>query len=250
MSAREPKASIAWLEPGEPFPPVNMACGAGSATPGLLAASRHLDTPTLLRAYGAGIFPWYSVGEPVLWWSPDPRMALVPQQFRVHRSFRKQLQKFVADPACEIRIDSAFEQVILACASGPRPGQGGSWIVPAMRSAYMDLHQRGFAHSVETWVQGEMTGGLYCVTLGQALFGESMFTRVSGASRIALAALVGLCQAHGIGMIDCQQNTAHLGLLGARELARTDFCRHMALAQAREGPIWKFEPLYWKYILS
>ena len=158
--------------------------------------------------------------------------------------------KFVADPACEIRIDSAFEQVILACASGSRPGQRGTWIVPAMRRAYIELHQRGFAHSVETWVQGQLTGGLYCVALGQALFGESMFTRVSGASRIALAALVALCRAHGIGMIDCQQNTAHLSLLGAREVARADFCQHMALAQTREGPVWKFEPLYWKYIPS
>ncbi len=250
MSTRERKTAVAWLEPGQPFPGVATASGQDSATPGLLAATRHLDTPTLLHAYGSGIFPWYSEGQPVLWWSPDPRMVLVPEQFRVHRSFRKQLQKFVADPACEIRIDSAFEQVILACASGSRPGQRGTWIMPAMRRAYIELHQRGFAHSVETWVQGQLTGGLYCVALGQALFGESMFTRVSGASRIALAALVGLCRAHGIGMIDCQQNTAHLSLLGAREVARADFCQHMALAQTREGPVWKFEPLYWKYIPS
>ena len=250
MSARARRTAIAWIEAGEPFPDVATACGQDSATPGLLAASRHLDTPTLLRAYGSGIFPWYSEGQSVLWWSPDPRMALAPEQFRVHRSFRKQLQKFIADPGCEIRIDSAFEQVILACASAPRPGQRGTWIVPAMRSAYIELHQRGFAHSVETWVHGELTGGLYCVALGQALFGESMFSQVSGASRMALAALVALCLAHGVGMIDCQQNTAHLSLLGAREIARADFCQHMARAQTQEGLVWKFEPLYWKTILS
>lgn len=250
MSAREHRAPIAWVEPGEPFPDVATACSHDSATPGLLAASGHLDTPTLLRAYSSGVFPWYSEGQPVLWWSPDPRMVLVPEQFRVHRSFRKQLQRFTADPSCEIRINSDFEQVILSCAKAPRIGQRGTWIVPAMQRAYIDMHQRGHAHSVETWVKGELTGGLYCVALGQALFGESMFSRVSGASRIALAALVALCRAHGVGMIDCQQKTQHLSLLGAQEMARADFCQHMAVAQMRKGPDWKFETVYWDDILS
>jgi leucyl/phenylalanyl-tRNA--protein transferase len=249
MRTQDDRLPIAWLEAGDAFPEVTQACGPRTPTPGLLAAGRQLDTPTLLRAYRAGIFPWFSDDQPVLWWSPDPRMVLVPGEFRVHRSFRKLLRKFTSDPACEVRVDSAFEQVILGCASSPRAGQNGTWIVPKMRRAYTDLNRSGFAHSVETWIDGELAGGLYCVALGQAVFGESMFTRVSGASRVALAALVAMCRQHGIGMLDCQQHTAHLRLLGAREIARSDFCRHMLSAEACAAPVWKFDPVYWKHLL-
>jgi leucyl/phenylalanyl-tRNA--protein transferase len=249
MTTPDSRPAIAWLEAGDPFPDVSLACGAQTPTPGLLAAGRHLDRPTLLGAYRAGIFPWFSDDQPVLWWSPDPRMVLVPGEFRVHRSFRKQLRKFTSDPTCEVRMDSAFEQVILECASSPRPGQNGTWIVPKMRRAYTDLHRAGFAHSVEAWIDGQLAGGLYCVSLGQAVFGESMFSRASGASRVALAGLVAFCRQHGIGMLDCQQHTGHLSLLGAREIPRADFCRHMLAAQARAAPAWKFDPVYWKHIL-
>ena len=249
MKAQDRAPVIAWIEPGAAFPDLDDACGPNTTTPGLLAASRHLDTATLLRAYASGIFPWFSQGQPVLWWSPDPRMVLLPGRFRVHRSFRKQLIKFIADSACEIRIDSAFEQVIQDCASGKRPGQSGTWIVAKMRRAYIELHRAGFAHSVETWIDGKLAGGLYCVALGRAVFGESMFTRRSGASRVALAALVAFCRQHGIGMIDCQQNTAHLRMLGAQDIGRPDFCSRILVAQALASPVWKFDPVYWKHIL-
>ena len=241
---------IRWLESGEDFPDVATACAQGSATPGLLAAGAQLDTATLLRAYGAGIFPWFTDGQPVLWWSPDPRMVLQPGDFKMHRSFRRKLRDFLADPSCEVRIDAAFAEVIRACASSPRRGQQGTWIVPKMQQAYIKLHQDGHAHSVETWIDGQLAGGLYCVALGRAVFGESMFSRTSGASRIALAALVALCRQHGVESIDCQQETSHLALLGAREIRRSDFCRHIAAAQAEAPALWKFQTVYWNQLRS
>ncbi len=240
---------LPWLQAGEDFPPVNQAWGADSDAPGLLAAGGALDVPTLRRSYSQGIFPWFSTGQPILWWSPDPRMVLQVAQFRLHRSLRKTLQKFSRDPACEIRFDSGFEQVIRACAGSPREGQDGTWIVPPMVQAYGELHRAGQAHSVETWINGELVGGLYCVALGRAVFGESMFTRVPDASKIALAALVAFCRRAGIIMIDCQQNTSHLASLGAREMPRADFLRHVEAAQQQPGPRWRFEPLYWRELM-
>ena len=239
-----------WLQPGDPFPPVETACGAESPTPGLLAASRHLDLATLRRAYAAGIFPWYSAGQPVLWWSTDPRMVLPVSEFRVHRSFRKQLSRFRQAHHCEIRIDSGFASVIGACANVQRPGQHGTWIVPAMQQAYVALHHAGLAHSVETWINGQLAGGLYCVAMGRAVFGESMFSKVSGASKIALAALVAMCRAQGVIQIDCQQNTAHLASLGARAIARRDFCAHVKLARDQAPPLWEWRPVYWDQIAT
>ncbi|MDP1655217.1 MAG: leucyl/phenylalanyl-tRNA--protein transferase [Hylemonella sp.] len=239
---------LPWLDPGDDFPPVNQAWGTNSEAPGLLAAGGQLDVPTLCQAYAEGIFPWFSTGQPILWWSPDPRMVLNVAKFRLHRSLKKTLQKFLATPGCEVRIDSAFDQVIEACAGSAREGQSGTWIVPPMVQAYRALHRAGFAHSVETWIDGKLVGGLYCVALGQAVFGESMFTRVSDASKIALAALVCFCRQHGIRQIDCQQNTRHLASLGAREISRADFLSEVHLARRESSPPWHFEPLYWEQL--
>ncbi|MBP6404809.1 MAG: leucyl/phenylalanyl-tRNA--protein transferase [Ramlibacter sp.] len=240
---------LPWLEPGEPFPDVARAWGASDPAPGLLAAGGALDVATLTSAYGRGVFPWFSEGQPILWWSPDPRMVLHVDEFRLHRSLRRTLMQFRLDARCEIRIDSAFDDVIRACAGSPRPGQSGTWIVPQMVAAYQTLARAGQAHSVETWINGELVGGLYCVALGRAVFGESMFTRVPDASKIALAALVALCRQHQVRLIDCQQNTRHLASLGAREIERAAFVNHVAQAATEPGPSWHFEPVYWQQLL-
>jgi leucyl/phenylalanyl-tRNA--protein transferase len=229
---------IALLRPGDPFPPLESAWGADTPAPGLLAAGGALDVPTLVAAYRQTIFPWFSEGEPIMWWSPDPRMVLDAREFRLHRSLRKTLARFVADPACEIRIDSAFERVMAQCAAAPRQGQSGTWIVPPMRRAYAALHRAGHAHSVETWVGGQLVAGLYCVALGRAVFGESMFTAISNGSKIALCALIAFCRAHGIPLIDCQQNTRHLAFMGARERPRTWFAAQVAQLAAQPAPAW------------
>lgn len=242
--------SLPWLAPGQEFPPVHLAWASGTPAPGLLAAGNDLSIASLSNAYARGIFPWFSAGQPILWWSPDPRMVLKVDQFRLHRSLKKTLHKFRLIPDCEIRIDTSFEQVIQACAISPRDGQGGTWIVPDMVQAYVALHKAGLAHSVETWVNGELAGGLYAVALGQAVFGESMFTRVPDASKIALAALVCFCRHHGIGLIDCQQNTRHLASLGAHEIPRSDFLTHVASAHRQPPPVWHFDPLYWRKLFS
>jgi leucyl/phenylalanyl-tRNA--protein transferase len=218
--------------------------------PGLLAAGGALDVDTLMQAYSNCVFPWFSEDQPILWWSPDPRMVLQTARFKLHRSLRKTLMRFVETPGCELRVDHGFEAVIEACSRSPRVGQSGTWIVPDMVTAYTNLHHAGHAHSVETWIDGELAGGLYCVALGGAVFGESMFTRRPDASKIALAALVSLCRRFGVQMIDCQQNTAHLASLGAHEMARKRFVAHVALARQQQGPQWHFEPVYWSEILS
>lgn len=241
--------NLPWLDPGDPFPAASRAWGGAQPVPGLLAAGGALDVPTLKRAYSGGIFPWFSDGQPILWWSTDPRMVLFTAEFTLHRSLRRTLARFGADPRCEIRVDSAFSQVIAACASSDRPGQSGTWIVPEMVHAYEQFHQAGFAHSVETWIDGELAGGLYCVCLGQAVFGESMFTRVPDASKIALAALVAICRRAAIPLIDCQQNTQHLASLGAREIPRSDFVAAVAQNASRPPPEWRFEPVYWRDLL-
>ena len=237
------------LAPGQDFPPVAQAWGPESAAPGLLAAGGSLDVESLCRAYGNTIFPWFSEGQPVLWWSPDPRMTLDVNNFKLHRSLRQVLQKFTTSPKCEIRFDTAFDQVIQACASSLRNGQPGTWIVPDMVQAYTNLHRAGFAHSVETWIDGQLVGGLYCVALGKAVFGESMFTRVPNASKIALAALVSFCKSNGISMIDCQQNTQHLASLGASEISRAEFLVHTGAATLKPPPKWVFDALYLKNLL-
>ncbi len=246
----KPHRRVPWLEPGEPFPDLRTAWGAGDPAPGLLAAGGDLSVSTLERAYRHGIFPWYSGDQPVLWWSPDPRMVLSTHSFRLHRSLRKTLQRFLATPGCEVRVDHDTPAVIRACAASERPGQSGTWIVEEMIEAYADFHRAGFVHSVETWIGDELCGGLYCVSIGRAVFGESMFARRTDASKIALAALVALCRAQGASRIDCQQNTRHLASLGAREVPRSDFVTQLA-SDVRQPPLaWRFEPVYWSQLLN
>ncbi len=236
---------LLWLEPGQAFPDPQLAWDAHSPAPGLVAAGAALDTPTLLSAYRHGIFPWFGPEDPPLWWSPDPRMCLRPTAFHLRRSLRQTLRRFATRPGCEIRMDTAFHDVISACAGAARTGQNGTWIVPAMVQAYVELHQAGWAHSVETWIDGELVGGLYLVAVGRAVFGESMFMRQTDASKIALAALVALCQLHEVPLIDCQQNTRHLASLGASEIPRQDFLDSLARAQHEPPITWLFEPIYW-----
>ena len=208
---------IPWLEKGTPFPPVRSALKKPN---GLLAAGGDLSPERLLEGYRRGIFPWYSEGDPILWWSPDPRMVLFPAEFRISRSLGKTLR----NRRYEARFDSAFEDVIASCAA-PRKGESGTWIGQAMVEAYMELHRLGYAHSVETWVAGDLAGGLYGVAMGGVFFGESMFSRVRDASKIALAALVAHLKSAGFGLIDCQMHTRHLETLGAREIPRAQFSR-------------------------
>ena len=246
---RNPK-SVPWLTTGEDFPPVSQAWAESDPAPGLLAAGGSLDIQTLLKAYGQGIFPWFSPGQPILWWSPEPRMVLQTRDFKLQRSLQKTLRRFVLEPGCSLRFDTVFERVIKACAQTPRDGQPGTWIVPEMIDAYTNLHRAGHAHSVETWVDGELVGGLYCVNLGHMVFGESMFSHQSDASKIALAGLVAFCKAQGIAMIDCQQNTAHLASLGAAEIARADFVDQIKQNARKPSPVWIFDTLYWQQILK
>ncbi|RYF70995.1 MAG: leucyl/phenylalanyl-tRNA--protein transferase [Comamonadaceae bacterium] len=241
---------IPWLAPEDPLPAAAAAWGAQDPIPGLLAAGGELSVGRLLQAYGGGVFPWFSDGQPILWWSPDPRMVLEVDRFRLHRSLRRTVDRFRRTPGCAIRIDHDFEAVIRACAAAPRAGQSGTWIVPEMVEAYRALYAAGHAHSVETWVDGELVGGLYCVAIGRAVFGESMFARRPDASKLALSALVGFCRHHGMHMIDCQQNTAHLASLGAREMPRDEFIGHIARSRHLPASEWDFTPVYFEELLS
>ena len=246
---KKQKPPLPWLHPGDAFPPLSTAWGKEDVAPGLLAAGGILDTPTLLRAYASGIFPWFSDGQPILWWSPDPRMVLQVQHFKLHRSLRKALLLFEARDDCEIRMDTCFESVIRACATKPRNGQSGTWIVEEMIDAYVALNQSGHAHSVETWINGVMVGGLYCINIGGMVFGESMFAHTTDASKIALAALVAWCRAHEIEWIDCQQNTQHLASLGAFEIPRDKFEAHLRKTAEQHEPSWHFSHCCWSYLI-
>jgi leucyl/phenylalanyl-tRNA--protein transferase len=212
---------IPWLRAHTPFPPIDTAL---SDPNGLLAASADLGPDRLVEAYRRGIFPWYAQGDPVLWWSPDPRMVLFVDEFRIRRS----LAKVVRARRFEIRFDTAFRDVMVACASVPRPGQYGTWITSGVIDAYWALHRRGLAHSAEAWNGRELVGGLYGVTIGRMFFGESMFARETDASKVALVHLVDLLRARGMPMIDCQQETAHLASFGARPIPRREFAERLA----------------------
>ena len=206
---------IPWLANDAPFPPVERAL---SVPNGLLAAGGDLSAARLLAAYRNGIFPWFNPREPILWWSPDPRMVLIPAEFRISRSFAKTLR----NSGHEVRCDTVFEQVMRGCAA-PRAAQSGTWIGEDMIAAYCELHQSGYAHSVETWMNGRLVGGLYGISIGRMFYGESMFSLVSNASKIALAHLARQLERWQFGMIDCQMNTPHLASLGAREIPRSEF---------------------------
>ena len=195
----------------------------------MLAAGADLGCDTLLRAYANGIFPWFSEGDPILWWSPDPRLVLRPDQFHCQRSLARRLRR----NDFQFSIDAAFAEVIERCADTPRHGESGTWIVPAMAEAYIRLHQQGHAHSIEVWQQGRLVGGLYGVCLGSTFFGESMFSLVSDASKAALALLCGVSPALGIEQIDCQVETAHLRSLGASNISRDAFIENLGNARPR-----------------
>ena len=207
---------IPWLESADAFPPLELAL---SEPNGLLCAGGDLSPQRIVQAYMRGIFPWYSKDEPILWWSPDPRMVLVPAEFRISRSLRKTLRK----GHYRIRLDNNFAAVIRACARTPRAGQAGTWITAEMQAAYGKLYELGYAHSVETWVDDALVGGLYGLAIGKMFYGESMFSHASDASKIALAHLARFLDAQGFGLIDCQMNTPHLASLGAREIPRNAF---------------------------
>lgn len=220
------------------FPPVETALADPN---GLLAMGGDLSVERLLDAYRHGIFPWFNPGEPILWWSPDPRMVLVPGEVRVTRSLAKRMR----NAGFELRIDTAFVDVMRACAA-PRPplgrasggvplaeaapweGAGGTWISPAMVAAYSRLFDAGYAHSVETWRDGRLVGGLYGVAIGRMFYGESMFSREPDASKIALLRLARQLDAWRFGLIDCQMETAHLASMGARTMPRTAFTARLA----------------------
>ena len=211
---------ISWLVDDAPFPSVESALVDPN---GLLCAGGDLSAERILSAYRQGIFPWFSAGQPILWWSPDPRMVLIPDEFKVSRSLRKTLKS----GHYEIRLDSDFAGVINRCAHTERPGQPGTWITPEMRLAYQQLHELGWAHTVETWQDGVLTGGLYGLAIGRMFYGESMFSLRTDASKIAAAHLARFLEHQEFGMVDCQMRTDHLASLGAREIPRAVFLEHM-----------------------
>jgi len=196
---------------------------------GLLALGGDLRPQRLCQAYRRGIFPWFNPGDPILWWSPDPRTLLYPARFHASRSLRKVLRR----AEHRVSLDQDFGAVIRACAA-PREPDGGTWLVPEMIAAYERLHELGFAHSVEVWLEGELVGGLYGVAIGAAFFGESMFSRASNGSKIALAHLCAQLHDWDFKLIDCQMRTEHLISLGAAEVPRADFIRR--LEQLRDLP--------------
>ena len=207
---------LTWLGAGRSFPPVDKALKDPN---GLLAAGGDLSPGRLLEAYRHGIFPWYSGDEPLLWWSPDPRMVLFCAELKVSRSLGKNLR----NKGYELRVDTAFRQVLKGCASREH-----TWLGREMQAAYLALHQAGHAHSVETWLQGDLVGGLYGVAIGRMFYGESMFSRATDASKVALVGLVGFLKERGFPLIDCQVHTPLLESLGAREIPRRAFLRQVA----------------------
>ena len=220
---------IAWLDSTAPFPDVADAL-TGDDAPGLLAAGADLSPQRLLDAYRHGIFPWFSEGQPILWWSTDPRMVLMTADFKISASLKKTLRKVARSAATDgrwqVRFDSAFEAVMRACAA-PRKDGNGTWISEQIIDGYMGLHSLGYAHSCELWLADELVGGAYGVSIGKMFYGESMFARVTDGSKIALAYLVHFLQSEGVTMIDCQQETGHLASLGAAPISRTQFLAHL-----------------------
>jgi leucyl/phenylalanyl-tRNA--protein transferase len=206
---------LTWLEAGDGFPPVEAALKEPN---GLLAAGGDLSPLRLLEAYRRGIFPWYSGDEPLLWWSPDPRMVLHCDELKVSRSLGKNLR----NKGYEVRVDTAFKQVLKGCSSRRQ-----TWLGPQMQEAYLALHRAGHAHSFETWLAGDLVGGLYGVAIGRMFYGESMFSRATDASKVALVGLVGLLKEKGFPLIDCQVHTPLLASLGAREIPRRAFLRQV-----------------------
>ena len=222
---------IPWLDSDTPFPPVDSALTEEDGAAGLLAAGADLSPQRLLDAYRQGIFPWFSDGQPILWWSTNPRMVLMVDRFKISKSLKKSLRKLQNNPDIEFKFDSAFEMVMRACAE-PRMDEdgnaGGTWITEPMVAAYTELHQLGIAHSTEMWMDGELVGGAYGICLGRMFYGESMFSRVRDGSKLAFAHLVHFLKSQQVRMIDCQQQTRHLASLGAAPVSRSEFIRHIS----------------------
>jgi len=213
---------IPWLVIDTPFPSVESALTEEQGAAGLLAAGADLSAERLLDAYRHGIFPWFSEDQPILWWSTDPRMVLYTDQFKLSKSLKKALKKLQHNPDVEFKFDSAFESVMRACAT-PRSDGAGTWISEQMICAYTELHRLGYAHSSEVWMNGELVGGAYGLCIGRMFYGESMFSRVTNASKMALAQLVFFLKSQNVKMIDCQQETGHLASLGAVPISRNEF---------------------------
>ena len=226
---------LVWLDPEDPFPPVDQAL---TEPPGLLAAGGELSIERLRQAYSQGIFPWFNPGEPILWWSPHPRMVLPPDALHLSHSLRKKLRQIgrhqaLGDLDIVVTVDCAFDDVLTACAQTPRHGVSHTWITDEMMLAYQAWHRAGQVHSIETWMHGKLAGGLYGVCLGSMFFGESMFAWQTDASKIALAHLVKFLSRSGCTLIDCQMETTHLASLGARVMSRDVFCQHVRQAVAQ-----------------
>ena len=235
---------IPWLETDSPFPHPSTALTEKDGAAGLLAAGADLSAERLLYAYKNGIFPWFSDGQPILWWSTDPRMVLQVQDFKLSLSLKKRLRQVSKDPRWVVRFDTAFEDVMRACAA-PRGEEHGTWISEDIVAGYCDLHKLGYAHSTEVWLDGELVGGAYGVCIGRMFYGESMFSRRSNASKVAFAHLIRQLTALGVGLIDCQMYTEHLASLGGREIPRALFIDHLqrlTAAPARRDA-WLIESL-------
>lgn len=215
---------LTWLSDDGTFPSPETALAEPAGHNGLLAAGGDLSPERLIAAYTQGIFPWYAEGQPILWWSPDPRMVLIPNALKISRSLRKTLR----NKTYSVRFDTAFMQTITACALISRRWQDGTWINADMMAAYERLHHLGYAHSVETWIDGELAGGLYGIALGGVFYGESMFSHHRDASKIALAHLCAYLKQQEFGIIDCQMETSHLTSLGAQLMPRSEFTATLA----------------------
>ncbi len=239
---------LPWLKDGIAFPHPERAWGADSPAPGLLAAGAELTPKRLIQAYSQGIFPWFSAGQPVLWFCTDPRMVLRPTQFAGHHALIKKIRKLRREQRLIVTFDHDFVQVMRHCAQMPRAEQKGTWIGPEMMQAYALLHQQGLAQSVTTWIDGHLAGGLYAVTLGRMVFGESMFSLQSDGSKIALSALVAWALSHQLPLIDCQQETGHLRFMGARPIARSLFLQEVQALVKMPSPEWSFQPELWQHL--
>ena len=236
-------SQIAWLGPQDPFPNPLTEADPDPSVPGLIAVSENIYPGQLARAYQQGIFPWYSDNQPILWWSPDPRMVLKSAEFKCSDSLRKIIRTFCQNTQSQIAVDHDFGAVIRSCATSSRKDQDGTWITHEIIDAYTALHEQGNAHSIAVIEDGQLTGGLYCVSFGTMVFGESMFSRKANASKIALAALSAWCLKHEVGMIDCQQETAHLLSLGAAPMPRKAFLEQLQISvnQTKIKHSWTFD---------
>jgi len=233
--SRSPRRVLAWLGPEDPLPDPALAWQVPN---GLLAASAQLSVERLIEGYRRGIFPWYTDGQPVLWWSPDPRMVLHLPELRVSRSLRKTLRAAERDARWRVTLDVCFDRVMQECAA-PRADQDGTWITAAIRAGYGALHRLGLAHSVEVWNAERLVGGLYGVSLGRMFYGESMFAREPDASKTALVSLARMLETHDFSVIDCQQSTRHLASLGAREISRAAFLERVDELVRQPAPDWR-----------